>query len=405
MKTNYLKLVTLLVATVVTSAACDKDDPTPEIAKGEIAIVSALPNPNGMSGSTYLQLIDDLSPKTYDNKTAFPFTLADQIVMRGEDLYVLSFAESDVIKKYTRGSDKKLSETGQLTVEANAAPAGIILKNATKAYISLSGRGKLLIINPSTMTKTGEIDLKSYAVGDDNPDPSQMIIRDGKLFVTLHQMVGGYFPAPDRKKSDVLIINTETDVVEKMITEETSGISQPSRIVDCKQIFMDENKDIYIVCMGAFGAVPGHKMGVLRIKNGETEFDNSYNFNMSDATISGESNKSNMPSMVQYGGNGKLYALLNIPAYMSNPPNYVADKNCIAVEIDLYAKTIKKLDLPKGNMYGGVGIYNDKIIFGISSDTENGFYTYDMTTQEASSTALIKTTGFPALFRHFGEKY
>ena len=99
------------------------------------------------------------------------------------------------------------------------------------------------------------------------------------------------------------------------------------------------------------------------------------------------------------------YELLNIPAYMSNPPNYVEDKCCIAVEIDIYAKTIEKLDFPRGNMYGGVGIYKDKIIFGLSTDTENGFYTYDMTTKEASSSAVIKTTGMPALFRHFGEEY
>lgn len=408
MKTNYLRSVTVLTVIAITIfASCSKDNPVSagDTKKGEIAIVAAVPNPDGQSGSSYLQLIDDLSPKTYDNETAFPFDIFDQYVMRGEDLFVLSFAASDIIKKYTRGADKKLSETGQLTIDAHSAPTAIFIKNATKAYVALMGRAKILIINPSTMTKTGEIDITDYGVGDDNPDATQMIIRNGKLYVALNQMVGGYFPAPDRAKSDVLVINTETDVVEKMITEEASGISQPARPVDSKQIFMDENKDIYMVCQGGFGAVPGHKAGILRIKNGETEFDDSYSFNLTDAAITGESNIANTFLLVQYAGNGKLYAHAVIPAYWSNPPSYLEDRVCIAVEIDIYAKTIKKLDLPRSNSYGSVGIYDDKILFGLGTDSENGFFTYDINTGEASKNAVIKTTGMPTLFRHFGEQY
>ena len=225
------------------------------------------------------------------------------------------------------------------------------------------------------MTKTGEIDLTTYGVGDDNPDPSGMVIRDNKLYVALNQMVGGYFAAPDRKKSDVVIINTDTDEVEKMITEESTDMSQPARPPDCNQIFIDENNDIYIFCLGAFGAVPGHKAGILRIKDGETEFDNSYNFILSDAVITGEDNKMDYAQFVQYGGNGKIYALVNIPAYYSNPVNYITDRTAIAVEINLAAKTIKKLDLPRSNSYGGVGKYNNKIVFGLATDTENGFFT------------------------------
>ena len=403
---TIIKFSVFLIGALVIFSSCEKDDSKEfEAAKGEIAILASIPNPDGQSGSTYLQLIGDLTPKTYENLTAFPFTLTDQIVMRGEDIYVMSFTGSDVVKKYTRNANKELSLSGQLIVGANSAVTAIAIQSENKAYLSLTGKGKIWIFNPSTMTKTGEIDLTSYGVGDQNPDPAQLLIRDNKLYVALNQMVGGYYSAQNRPYTDLVIVDTETNKVEKMITQNTAGFSQPTRPFDDKQMFMDENKDIYIVCASGFGFVVGHKAGILRIKNGETELDANYAFNLGDTDITGESNSLSWLPYVQYGGNGKLYGQADIPAYYSNPPNFIEDKSVIPVEIDLYAQTIKKLDLPRSNNYGSVGIYNDKIIFGLSSINESGFYTYDLNTQEASSNALVKTTGFPALFRHFGEEY
>ncbi|MGD8782522.1 MAG: hypothetical protein PVH88_26645 [Ignavibacteria bacterium] len=409
MKTNLYKLALLLtVITVLITVSCDDDDNPLSSASesGEIAIVAAVPNPDGQSGAIYLQLIDDLSSNTYDNETALPFTLnSDQLVMRGEDIYRLPFAESDVIEKYTRGSDKTLSITGQLTMESNSSPSSIVIQNETKAYLALMGRPKILIINPSTMEKTGEIDITEYGVGDDNPDANQMVIRDDKLYVALSQMVGGYYASPDRAKVDVLIINTETDTVEKMITEESTGMSQPTRPTETNQIFIDENNDIYIVCQGGFGAVAGHKCGILRIKDGETEFDAGYSINITDAAITGENNNASALFYVQYGGNGKLYGHAAVFAYYSNPPSYIEDRTCVPVEVDLSAGTITALDLPRSNSYGSTGIYNDKIVFGLATDSDNGFFTYDINTGETSSEAIIKTTGTPHLFKHFGEEY
>lgn len=409
MNTNLLKPGLLALAFSIFFVSCDKDEDTPEeeVAKGEIAMVTGLVNPDGQTGSNYLQLIDDISSKSYDNSLAFQFDLYDQFVVRGEDVFVLPLTSSDIITKYTRGTDKKLSQTGQLALDANSMPTSIVIKNATKGYVALMGRPTIVIINPETMQKTGEIDITDYGVTDGNPDATQMIIRDNKLYVALNQMVGGFFPSADRPKTDVLIINTETDAVEKMITEENTGMSQPTRPQESKQIFMDEDKDIYLVCQAGFGMVdlPGHKFGILRIKNGETDFDDSYSFNLTDATIEGESNKASSLQFVQYAGNGKLYAMATIPAYWSNPPAPLTDRICIAAEIDLKAKTIKKLDLPRSNGYCSVGLYNNKIIFGLSTDNEDGFFTYDLNTGEVSSEAVIKTTGAPYLFRHFGETY
>ncbi|MFA8344123.1 MAG: hypothetical protein ACEPO8_14215 [Rhodothermaceae bacterium] len=405
---NYLKLLTLyLLLSVILLVSCDDDPVSPDTNKeGEIAIVSCVPNPDGRSGSIYLQLIDDLTPNSYDNSTALPFTLnSDQIVVKGEDLFILPFAQSDVIKKYTRGASKTLSKTGQLILESNSSPTSIVKLNETKAYVALMNRAKILIINPQTMEKTGEIDITKYGVGDANPDANQIVLRDGKLYVALAQMVGGYYAAKERPKVDVLIIDTATDKVLKMITEESTGMSQPTRPADINQMFIDEKNDIYVICQGGFGAVPGHKCGILRIKNGETEFDSGFSINVTDGTIVGESNSVTALFYPQYGGNGKLYVHASLPAYFSTPPNFLKDRICVPIEIDLYNKTMKTIGLPRSNSYGSTGIYKDEIIFGLATDTDNGFYTYNMSTGKVSEGAIIKTTGTPFLFKHFGEKF
>jgi len=399
-----IKITALLLIVFNIFLACSDDDDEIKIATGDIAIASSIVNTDGMDGQGYLQLINDISPASYDNSTAFPIDFFCQPHLIDEDLFVTP-SSLDVVKKYTRNSAKELELAGSLTVDESSAPCQICLKSDTKAYLALRNRGVIWILNPETMTKTGEIDITAYGVGDENPDPGVMIIRDELLYVSLNQVVNGYYPAEDRAKSDVLIIDTETDAVEKMITEENSGISMPCRKGDYRSMFVDENNDIYMVCLGAFGYITGHNTGILRINSGETEFDQSYNFNLKTASIEGEDNNMDYMMFCQYAGNDKLYGMANIPAYQSTPADYVKDRTVIAVEIDLANKTIKDLGLPRSNTYTGIGIYNDYIMIGLASDTENGFFTYNTVTGEASSEAVIETTGYPLWFGHFGEKY
>ena len=245
------------------------------------------------------------------------------------------------------------------------------------------------------------IDISSYGAGDENPDPAAMIIRDGKLYVGLNQFVGGFMAAQDRPQSDVLIIDTNTDTVIKMISEETSGISQITRPADAKSIFMDENNDIYLAGVGAFGIWPTHKAGILRIKEGQTEFDTDYSFNLTDATIDGLEFNLNWVVSMQYLEGGKLYALVNVPALQSNPPNFVEDKSSVPVVIDLVNKTVKKLAMPNSTGYTFVGKYQDDIVFGLTKNIDTGFYVYNTSTNQTTSSAAIETVGSPIFFGTF----
>lgn len=83
----------------------------------------------------------------------------------------------------------------------------------------------------------------------------------------------------------------------------------------------------------------------MRIKKGETDFDQSYYFPIETISIPDiKGNKANYIYSKTYTGNGKLYGYFNVPGYVSNPPDYVNDKSMQTFEIDVYNKTVKKMN-------------------------------------------------------------
>ena len=401
MKT-IIRLIILGFIVGITSSCEEEDKNNSDSGEGNILISTMLPNADGMSGSAYMQLIDNLSPASLTNETSLPVPFSSVPCVCGEDVFIIPGwgGESDMLIKYTR-INGELVKQGEHMLPTQAGATNIVTKGDL-AYISCALSGEIRIINHQNMELVSNLDISDYGIGDQNPNPASMLIRDNYLFVGLNQMVGGQFPAPGRPYSDVLIIDTDNYQVVKMLTDSISGISTPTRPIDPYSIFMDENNDIYIVGIGAWGALPGHNSGILRIKAGETEFDENYQFVFNSTNIEGESNKPDYVHSVRYLGNGKLYGTINIPAYYSDPVNYIEDRTVVPVEIDLAAKSIKKLDFPYSNSFGvSVGKYEDYIVFGLATTNANGYYTYNPSTGEASTSAIITTEGYPYTFNAF----
>lgn len=391
----FFSLFAILIFTLVSCSKDDNNEDPKPVDESNLLLSSTVVNADGQSGSGYIQVISNLDEKTYDVKEALPFTFFHKPVVIGNSVYELPFFGSNSLTKYTKG-DNGLVKSRSLSIEENSNPSGIVLLSDTKAYVTLYGKGKILVINPKTMEKSGEISIADYGVEDQNPDAAQMIIRGDNLFVALGQSIGGFFPSEDRPYADMLVIDTKTDKVIKMTTEKTTGLSTPSRPNDPQSIFMDENQDIYVTCIAAFGARPSHKTGFLRIKNGQTEFDQSWSLPIESITVDGNTQKVDYVQYSQYGGNGKLYAIVNIPALYSNPVNYLNDRTCVPVVIDLNTKSVTVIDeLPKSNSYCSVTKYKDSIIFGLDGSESSGYFRYDLKTGKVSSNPVIKVDGAP----------
>ncbi len=393
------KLFTLCLITLA-FFACEKDDEKDEPidvpgGKGTILIGSSIPNADGMSGSAYMQLVEDLSSQELTNDNAIPYPFSSSLIPNGNDIFVTPglAGDNNYMYKYSL-ENNHLVKKAEMLMDAQAGGNNLVFKG-DKAYLSTTLSAKIEVINHFEMTRTKSISISSYGVGDNNPDPTAMVVRDNLLYVALLQTIGRTAD-PDRPMADVLIIDTQTDEVVKMITDSISSMSTPSNNFNRSSIFMDENKDIYLICSSGLGALPGHVGGILRIKNGETEFDKAYRFSFNDTPFEGESNMANGIMQCYYAGNGKLYGAMHVMAHYSNPPNYLEDRVLVFAEVDIYNKTLKKLNIPSSNMFGGyIGPYNNKLVFGTAATNDNGFFVYDPVTGQVSQHADVTVVGYP----------
>ncbi len=398
-------------------STCDKNNEQPQPPKpnektvnNNIAVYTTLPNAEGNSGAAYLQLAND-SAQTLTNTNAIPVDIGMAPIYHENDIYTFptyggSSGSKNEIIKFSR-MDNGLKERGRIVLKSTENATSAIIVNAQKGYITLPNTGKVMIFNPTTMAQTGEIDLLPYtAQGLTSCMPGVMCIREGLLYVSLNQAAMPHFtPLSDRPWSDIAIIDMKTEKVQKVIVEKTSGVSMAARPIDPNSMFVDEKGDMYIVCIGSFGAMPTHKTGILRIKKGATEFDTDYSWPFNEQTIEGDPYRTSWIETVLYGGNGKLYAFADIQQYKGEKPNFLTDKSVIAIEIDLYAKKVRKLPIPHSSSYSVcMGKYKkDQIMFGSFNEKDSGFYVYDPKTGKASKDAVIKVTGYPYSF-HYYEK-
>lgn len=394
-----MKRIHMLTLLAFLLAGCLKDKRnTGERTPGLDRIVMLTNINTGATPVAYLGTRSDLSSGTYNNVNSQQVVSYALAQVYNNEVYLIEGRSGDKIKKYTRNMDGTLTPSGSLNMPAASFPYCIAFESTTKAYISLGNTGKIAIINPAAMTLTGYIDLTRYALGDASPDPGVIVHRNGKLYVACLQTSDGFTSS---HPAQLLIIdlqnnNQVTSVADNRSTYASNASSSGS-------MFFTENGDLYVLCMGSWGFVPGQKCGFLRIKNGDTKFDPNYFFNITDYAIG------NIPGghldylhRIEYAGNGIVYGTGNIPKLMSNPPDYVKDKTFGAFRADLSNRIITKLDVPYSNGYAAcVMPYENKVYYGMSTNTGVGIYSFDPAGNTVSNGPVVTTQGDPSILGHF----
>ena len=390
----------------------NKEQPTPQPGEGGkfegIVFATSIPNADGSSGAAYLQGIPKLTANTIDNSKGRPTGFGTTpIVAPSGNVYSLPDYMGNsrsAIVRYVPNANGELVEKGKLELTAGAQACNVVEVNAEKAYVSCQGTGKIVVFNPTTMKQAKEIDLNAYAQAGMNVAPSAMIVRDADLFVGLSQRDANWMPT--KASAELVVIDTKTDAVKKHIVNTTLGLSMATRPIDPQSIFMDENKDIYINCIGSFGMNPEFPGGIIRIKNGTMEIDPDYSFKFSEVKVSGlVGDYGKFLGTVCYMAGGKLYAYINAPQLDPDSKNpYLTIAYC-PVEVDLYNKTITKIEgLGYSNPHAcAVAKYGNKVVYGLSNKTEHGFFSYDPATKKVEG-PILKVTGNPLFFYSYGAK-
>jgi hypothetical protein len=390
MKIISTKLM-LFIITVFSFYSCSKND-QPDGTTGiyKLLIGTNITSSNPIIG--YIGTMKDLTDSNFTNARSRQTIEYPYVTLYKNNVFVMPHRVGDVVRKFTRMPDGLLAEAGSLTAPAASSPLGAIIENDSRGFISLFKAGKILVFNPTTMNVTDTINLASYGLGDSNPDPNVMAFRNGKLYVACSQTTNGYtssYPV------QILIIDANNNFSIESVTDNRSAWA--GSINEQKSMFFDEAGDLYLFCVASYGFIPGQKSGFLRIKNGQTSFDPTYFFNVSDYSITGiPGNKVDYLQRMRYAGNGIVYSTGNIYSLASNPPNYVNDRTYGSFKVDIANKTITKLGIPYSNGYAAsVGLFENKVLFGIAGTNGVGIYRYDPAKDTSSSKPIVNTQGDP----------
>lgn len=331
----------------------------------------------------FLNMVDGATDVSVSNANGAEIQPSSGVFTYGGHVYTTGSIGNDKIAKYAVLNDNSLEKIAESTVfkGGGSIPTSFIFVNDTKAYLTLAGTGELLVVDPSDLSISKRIDLSGYAMdengnfggSDSNPEPSGGVIRNGKLYLGLGQ-IDSFKTWFCRGKASMLIIDVETDEIEKHISDErtcTTGTISPG-----SGMIVDEKGDIYVNNTASFGYYPGQSAGYLRILNGEDDFDPAYYFPVTDlVNLDVPGGAASYAYNDVYLSNGELYTALFVPALSSNPPDYVNDKNYVPYMLDLWNQTATRLDTPPTNGWSARPIkYKDDIIYALTTVNGTGLY-------------------------------
>lgn len=390
-------LAVMLTATLLFSCKENNTTPVDQGGLGDLVLVTV----PVADKTAFVGTIKDLTVGSYQNENArqtttrtFAFTYKDYVFCTPRKL-------GDVFKRFRR-TTSGLVPDGELTLPSGANSSNIVFVDDNKAYLNYGGLGKVQVFNPTAFTLTKVIDMTGpkYAVGDNNPDPVNMHLRNGKLYVALSQYK---IDEISYDSAFVAIVDVATDAIDKRIFDKRASTAggHPGMFGN---MFTDEKGDLYMNCIGSLGTLPGARQGMLRIKAGETEFDPTYFFDFTNLKIDGVVGGGlNFVFSMIYTGNGVAYARGENPALFSSVPDYINDRNLEALKIDVYNKKItKQANIPNTTGYAAdLCLYKGKIVFCTTSKDANGLFTLDLATGEASKTAVVNVQNFPWCIRTF----
>ena len=396
---NKLILCGTIVAAAIMTSCSDKNndnDITPPASQRAKLVLACDMNVNG-SDVSYLIPVNEtelqggtanlaLSHEVYGN--AYVERCADR-------LFHLPVWKESTVYRYSRNDDGSLVKDGtlQLSDNAGAGLINLLFISETKAYATLGLINKIVVFNPSTMTKIKEIDLAKPEFsfdGEGTPNPAGMVYRSGKIFVGCMELAdmpichnGAY----------AIVIDEATDTPEKFI----SDMRATSASFFNNSMFVDEKGDIYVTCWASYGYTPaeyGQKAGFLRIKKDATEFDPDYFFNITDMTTpSIEGGKLQYIASVEYASDGITYGFGSCPALSTG--DWVNDKNLYSLKIDLYNQTLTPLPLPRTNSYScSISKLGDEILFGLTTTSNGtGLFSYNHNTGASGTVPVVNAPG------------
>ncbi len=308
----------------------------------------------------------------------------------------LFIADLDVgsISRYSLAENNKLGKvTAKLSLPGTWVNH-IYFVNEEKAYLG-GMLDSLIIINPKTMKKTGAIDLSKYKDKDALVvSPGTGVIVDDRLYVGLLQNVSDYATG---NEAQVAIIDVKKDKV--LAVAKDDRIAAVGSLDDSQnQAFVVLDDYIYCYSNASWGYAPGQVDGFLRIKVGETKFDEKYVWKVSEEVgvknLTEKGNFKYLSPATYPSEDGYVYSFLNVMVDLQQTwtdMDSYHNNTCKPVQIDLANKKIKALPIGYSSSWASYGKYvedDGNVIFAVSTEEDdNAYFRYDPKTDKAEKIA------------------
>lgn len=227
--------------------------------------------------------------------------------------------------------------------------------------------------------------------------PSAILVRGNKMFISYHKLDdsegGSNFSTPEQNTAFVAVYNyplTANAAPVKLISDtRTSHIGVNGNPTNMIQL---ENGDIYTMSNGGiaagFSTNSDKPSGILRIKNGATEFDADYFLNISEKTDGGR--------IFWFSdiGNNKVLARIQIPNATADATPWSAfgkaHHTMKLVLIDLQAQTVTDVagvPVHQKRWTSPLEIVDGKVFLSIETADDAHIYQYDIATNTATKGA------------------
>lgn len=377
MKKSVFKFMAI-VAAIICLSSCDDNDNVDPAAPGKYVLLTT--NFTG-NFTSYLTSYDNLPSGSISNVASKSKQTLNTSGLRviGKYIYNMSNFEGEggVHKQSVNEAGEIVSE-GFIAVGAAISGSGQhVVVNDDLGFYFDGDRGllKLQKFNPTTMQRTGEIDLTAQL---SNPNyefvsvgQNIQMVKEGKLYANVHygnNTFKGFLDAQDNLVK-LAVIDIATGNFEKLITYNAGKPQQVGWLGDNVMWDLGDDSNLYF---NTLGTVAGGSGMILRIKAGETEIDQNWQLQIDDYIKDGF-----FVEVLAKGG--KIYTRIpteGIKADFSNIGNEVWK----AVAIDINTKVSTPIEnAPVGNFNGnGYGFQeiDSKLYLRVvrPSQNINGYY-------------------------------
>lgn len=292
MKKQLLSALAFILLTGTMLSSCNKSDPTnskpsnPESTSGKYVLLTA--EWAVKDGSGYYAAYDKMPTGEIDNIGAYSLQSRNHGGFRTFGNWMFNrqkLSGETGIVRYGIGNSGKFQETGFIKCGTSAQHLEV---SETLGYYFDADRGKTKVqkFNPSTMERTGELDLsevvdKGQGISTNVYIGNQTLVaKEGKLFVNItYAREGGNGHNDNTRNYRLAVVDIATEKVEKVIVHPTAknhGYSSSEFPAWIK----GSDDALYLLTTGwninQQKILEGEESAIFRIKAGETAFDTNW---------------------------------------------------------------------------------------------------------------------------------